>query len=375
MKMKLLSAVMVMTLLISAFGIINVSAGTYGDLTYSVSNGEITITACKESTTGDFVIPAKINNCPVTEIGNSAFYNCKKITSVTIPDSITHIRKHAFNYCKGLTGVYISDLKKWCGIVFGNATSNPLAYANKLYLNGKLVTNLVIPEGTTIINDYAFRNCDGITSVSIPDSVTTIDDYAFSVCEGLENITIPDSVTTIGISVFSSCTGLTSVTIGKGVERIPEYAFNNCPNIKTVYYTGSKEDWGRILISSYDNDSIEEAEKIYIGDLTGCIIKELKIKDSESSILLEVPEDDFLTTVSFINKTESEDTIIVIAKYDNDGILTGMSFVYAENETDGMLTVEIDNKDGNIAKLKVFCLENFGSITPMGNSVSFPAEI
>ena len=51
-----------------------------------------------------------------------------------------------------------------------------------LYLNGSLVTDLVIPEGVTAIGDYAFSHCRSLTSVAIPDSVTSIGYRAFDHC-------------------------------------------------------------------------------------------------------------------------------------------------------------------------------------------------
>jgi len=49
----------------------------------------------------------------------------------------------------------------------------------KLYLNNKLITDLVIPDGVTSIGQSAFYNCSGLTSVTIPNSVTSIGEYAF----------------------------------------------------------------------------------------------------------------------------------------------------------------------------------------------------
>ena len=68
-------------------------------------NGEITITDCDTSASGDLVIPSEIEGYPVTVIGNQAFrYN--DLTSVTIPDSVTSIGDFAFQYCDNLTDIY-----------------------------------------------------------------------------------------------------------------------------------------------------------------------------------------------------------------------------------------------------------------------------
>ena len=108
------------------------------------------------------------------------------------------------------------------------------SYKN-LYLNGTLITDLVIPDGVTSIGDGAFDGCSGLTSVTIPDGVTSIGDGAFYGCSGLTSVTIPDSVTSIGSYAFCDCSGLTSVTIPDSVTSIGDYAFKGVPHIYYKY--------------------------------------------------------------------------------------------------------------------------------------------
>ena len=133
-----------------------------------------------------------------TEIADSAFSGCKGLSSVDIPDSvtsiggcafflcgleevtfgssITYIGGCAFEACYNLTSIYISDLVAWCSIYFDDRAADPFCASNysNLYVNGELVTDLVIPDSVTSISDYAFCRCDGLASVTIPDSVTSI---------------------------------------------------------------------------------------------------------------------------------------------------------------------------------------------------------
>ena len=61
---------------------------------------------------GDLAIPAMIDGCPVTEIGDFSFFNCGGLTSVTIPDGVTYIGHLAFRSCTSLTSVAIPDSVK-----------------------------------------------------------------------------------------------------------------------------------------------------------------------------------------------------------------------------------------------------------------------
>ena len=152
-----------------------------------------------------------------TCIGNGAFHNCKDLTSVTIPQSVVIVDNNAFQNCSHLTAVHIADLAAWCGIEFMDEglsrSSNPLFYAHHLYLDGKEVTDLVIPESVTHVGDYAFDNCTDLTCVTISDGVTSIGTGAFRKCSSLTSVTIPSSVATVGSHAFLWCFELKAVHI------------------------------------------------------------------------------------------------------------------------------------------------------------------
>ena len=172
----------------------------------------------------------------VVSIGASAFYNCDHLSSVTIGSGVKTIGNYAFEGCEKLTKVNINDLVAWCEIDYADDSygCNPLEFAHNLYLNNKLIKELVIPDSVKTIRRQAFCGCESIVSLKIHNSVTTIREYAFQSCNDLTEITIPDSVETIGESAFYSCSSLKSVTIPDSVTTIGNSAFEFCNDKLTI---------------------------------------------------------------------------------------------------------------------------------------------
>ena len=180
----------------------------------------------------------------VTSIGEAAFYNCTGLTSITIPNSVTSIGEYAFGYCSGLISIDIPNSVtsiadyafEYCteltSITIGNSVTS---IGEAAFYNCTELTSIDIPNSVTSIGYAAFYNCTGLTSITIGNSVTSIGQGAFYNCTGLTSITIPNSVTSIGEYAFGYCSGLISATIGCGVQEIGDYAFYDCDRIKDVY--------------------------------------------------------------------------------------------------------------------------------------------
>jgi hypothetical protein len=156
----------------------------------------------------------------VTSIGSSAFYGCTDLTSITIPNSVTSISDDAFFGCTGLTSITIPNSVTSIGDdSFSGCTG---------------LTSVIIPNSVTTIGYETFYNCSSLISVTIPNSITSIGSSAFYGCTDLTSITIPNSVTSIGNWAFRSCSGLTSITIPNSVTTIDTYAFSNCTSLTSV---------------------------------------------------------------------------------------------------------------------------------------------
>ena len=106
-------------------------------------------------------------------------------------------------------------------------------------------------------------------------------------------------------------------------------------------------------------------------------INSVTIKDMSGSELASIPTGTFLATVSFTNVSSNADTVIILAQYTDAGAFKGLMYIQTEDVPTGStikLSIPVDNSNGDVAKLKAFCWESFASLTPMGNSASFPAE-
>lgn len=177
----------------------------------------------------------------IESIGRYAFFNCKNLTSLEIPDSVTKVSGSAFIGCKKLETLIIGDgltlLKKL-----------PIIPSLKLIRIGKdikkindnaffdccILKNITIGDCVTSIGNNAFEECDNLTTVTIGSEVEEIRAGAFKDCEKLEEITIPVNVTKIGDGTFCGCKGLTRVTIGKNVTEIGVGAFKNCKKLEEI---------------------------------------------------------------------------------------------------------------------------------------------
>lgn len=151
--------------------------------------------------------------------------------------------KHALDKAKRNKALFIFQKIDHTYAIIGNKLSKKLHVINipPLY-NGLNVTS---------ISDKAFEECSSLTSIIIPESVTSIGNYAFYRCSSLTSIVIPNSVTSIGYSAFAECSSLTSIVIPNSVTRIGKFGFFGCSFLTDVYYTGTIENWCKILFNSF----------------------------------------------------------------------------------------------------------------------------
>mgnify|MGYP001629251368 FL=1 len=189
------------------------------------------------------------DNLKLSIVSNHIFGDCKALSSIKIPDTVTTIENGAFSGCKSLTTIAIPEKVT---LIEGNVFND--------------CENLTSVEGfdklkISSIGSYTFCGCKNLSSITLPNTVKKIDTYAFWQCYALSTITIPENVTSIGFHAFDACSGLATVVLPKNVPSIGEGAFyGNNENLK-IQYPYSKKDWlaqgcTSAKISSLQNDGI-----------------------------------------------------------------------------------------------------------------------
>lgn len=185
---------------------------------------------CYNDTEGEVIIPETYNGYQVTRIAARAFKDCKKITSVVIPDTIT------------------------------------------------------------CIDDFTFYNCTNLKSVTIPDSVTSIGLGAFKNCKKLASITIPKKVTSIASNAFRDCKSLESVKI-LGKTYISDSAFRDCIKLKSIKLSDELIGIGYLAFYNtayYNNRKNWDNKAFYIGNhlirARTSLKGDYKIKDDTATI-------------------------------------------------------------------------------------------
>lgn len=224
--------------------------------TYRVNDDNTVTIVAYQGEEAELNIPSEIENMPVTTIENLAFFGSDNLRRLTIPDSVTEIGISAFQDCRRLTDVKLSaNLVTIKRGAFANTAIKSITIPNSVkrfedsienlindedntllcgvFQNCNQLENINIPNSIVYIGSYAFASCPQLKSVHIPNNVKVIAENAFF-CSGVENVTFSEKVSYICSHAFLRCTNLKRVTINGKTTKIQNYAFQNCPNL-TIY--------------------------------------------------------------------------------------------------------------------------------------------
>lgn len=185
---------------------------------------------------------------PVMRIGNNAFYECKTLRSMTIPESVISIGDNAYYYCSALGNVRLSDATLTIGKrAFYKCGNLNIKLTNKITTIGDEAfgyafrnTIIEIPASVKQIGESAF-SFSGISKIILNDGLVSIGDDAFWASD-LSEIAIPNTVTSIGVRAFADCYKLRSeINIPGSVSKIESRLFASSPVVSVTINDGTTE--------------------------------------------------------------------------------------------------------------------------------------
>ena len=185
-------------------------------------------------------------------IGKYAFYDCRRLKSLTLPAGINKIGDCAFQYCYGLTSLTLSagiteigaEAFRRSGLTSLTLPTGITSIGSSAFEGCSGLTSLTLPAGITSIGNYTFEGCSRLTSLTLPAGITEIVDAAFKDCSGLTSLTLPAGITSIGNAAFGGCSGLTSLTLPAGMTEISGGAFSGCSGLTSLTLPASITEIG-----------------------------------------------------------------------------------------------------------------------------------
>ena len=223
----------------------------------------------------DIKLPANLE-----KIEDHVFYSCKNLESIDFPDTIKSLGAYAFYDCLSLSEIKLPEIEKlWINDHVFDGCSNlaslridiPVCigeYAfnacpklsikmdyfgfadrrtdlTKNSLKGCKDVEVNVLDGSYVIFDDAFYNCDSLTNITLPSSLEIIGDYAFYNCDSLMNITLPSNLESIGNYAFYYCDNLNqNIEINEYV-KIGDCAFEGCKKLTIDGRYGENSKWGK----------------------------------------------------------------------------------------------------------------------------------
>ncbi len=178
----------------------------------------------------------------IASIGTFPFGGCEKLT-YSVFDNGKYLgngeNKYFYLACgtdKDIKDIQINDKTKIIG--------------NYAFAEFEKLSTVTVPDSVRAIGEYSFSECIGLSEIYLSKNITEIGAYAFENCKALTDIVIPEGVEKISADTFIGCIGLKSATLPVSVKTIGLWAFEGCTNMENINYLGTKEQCVAITIGT-----------------------------------------------------------------------------------------------------------------------------
>lgn len=256
---------------------------TKDKLTFVITKNECHVRATSKDISGEINIPSTYKGLSVTLILANAFYNCKDITSVSIPKTITNIDTNAFYGCSSLSNVnFASDSALLTlgyrsfarsGVSAISLPNSVTSLKDNVFEDCSSLRNINISTESNLssIGDYSFKNCEKLESLYFPKTLSLFNSNVFEGCSSLSSIEVdpsnqvfstqdgivydasktkiliapkqlsgsivlPETLSELSTGVFSNCSKITSLVFSESIKTIPDRAFQNCESLCNVTF-------------------------------------------------------------------------------------------------------------------------------------------
>ncbi|MBR0366256.1 MAG: leucine-rich repeat protein [Clostridia bacterium] len=199
--------------------------------------------------------------------------------------------------------------------------------------------SITLPSTVTSIGNNAFNVCKKLKDVKLPVGLETIGQNAFRYDESLTVINIPEGVREIDNFAFARCTSLAALYLPSTLERIGNSAFSDCNNIKDVYYNGTEAEWASLDKGSY-NDVFRTAN-IHCAAIGGGSMQSSHGEKSLSYTVKPSADDGTVTVIA--EGDVSEDEPLIVAAYNEKGVLTGIKLITRSEYSESVAAAEADS--------------------------------
>lgn len=189
----------------------------------------------------------------VVSVGNYAFENCTALESIIISPNLTSVGTQCFHLCSSLKNVVLPDNLESIAGAFNECYSleavklptNLTNIGSSTFSKNYSLKTIKIPSSVTTIGDYAFENCLSLTSIKMSNSVTTIGNSCFNNCYSLKSIEIPTTLTNIGNNAFNYCYSLLILDFSQfnSIPTTGTYPIQNAKSLKVIVADELYESW------------------------------------------------------------------------------------------------------------------------------------